>query len=57
MIAPLFRHMSAELKLTQFNGTLGQASEFTGDPGPEVDAAWGEYSNGKSVTNTSSSAI
>lgn len=57
MVAPLFKQMSAELKLTQFNGTVGRASAFTGDPSPELDAAWGEYSNGKTLSNTSSSAI
>ena len=53
MVAPLFKEMSAELKLTQFNGTVGQVSAFTGDPSPELDAVWGEYSNGKAPQQTS----
>lgn len=57
MVAPLFKHMAAELKLTQFNGTVGRASTFTGDPSPELDATWGEYSNGKTRSNISPSAI
>ena len=45
--APLFQYMSARPRLTQFNGTIGRASAFTGDPSPELDAVWGEYSNGE----------
>ena len=48
--------MSAELKLTQFNGTVGQVSEFTGDPSPELDAVWGEYSNSNTLSNISLSS-
>ena len=38
--------MSPQLKLTQFNGTIGRPSKFTGDPSPELDAVWAEYSDG-----------
>ena len=40
--------MDPEYKLVQFNGTLGYPSEFTGDPSPEVDAAWDKWGYGES---------
>lgn len=36
--------------MVQFNGTLGFKSEYSGDPSPEVDAAWEPWSYGKWYT-------
>lgn len=41
--SPILKHMDPTPKLTQFNGTLGYPSEYTGDPSPEVDAAWDKW--------------
>jgi len=41
--SPILKHMDPTPRLTQFNGTLGYPSEFTGDPSPEVDAAWDKW--------------
>jgi len=44
MWSPALEHMDPEYHLVQFNGTLGHATEYTGDPSPEVDAVWENWS-------------
>ncbi|KAF5866552.1 hypothetical protein ETB97_011437 [Aspergillus alliaceus] len=41
--SPVLKEISPELKLVQFNGTLGYPSEYTGDPSPELDAVWDKW--------------
>jgi hypothetical protein len=43
--SPLLELMDPAPKMTQFNGSLGFPSEYTGDPSPEVDAAWYRWSH------------
>ena len=41
--SPVLKHLDPTPKLTQFNGTLGYPSEFTGKPSPELDAVWDKW--------------
>lgn len=42
--SPVLKLMDPAPKMTRFNGSLGFESEYTGEPSPELDAAWNRWS-------------